>query len=231
MTEYGTSAVRAVRTAFHLPTHHVSRSRRSTEMTMKLQAALIALPALLILVGASRADDMFPFPIQTLNANHDATDMSWMNERPAGKSGFVSVKDGHFVDGKGKRVRFLGVNIGYSGCFPEHAIAEKLAARLAKLGRLIPPTTNAKNVEHTPAQTRATILPMSASARTKKTRAVCRTGGEAECLARCSVWIWGWRSSMPAWRSSWDRSPQGHRSRRLSTGNNTSFSAGTHSVA
>lgn len=101
---------------------------------MKLQAALIALPALLILVGASRAGDMFPFPIQTLNANHDATDMSWMNECPAGKSGFIRVRDGHFVDGKGQRIRFLGVNIGYSGCFPEHADAERLAARLAKLG-------------------------------------------------------------------------------------------------
>jgi len=44
------------------------------------------------------------------------------------------VKGGHFVDGAGKRIRFLGVNLGYAGCFPEHADAERLAARLAKLG-------------------------------------------------------------------------------------------------
>lgn len=79
-------------------------------------------------------DGMFPFPIQTLNANHDATDMSWMNECPAGKNGFVYVKDGHFADGNGKRIRFMGVSQCFSGIFPRHADADKLAARMAKLG-------------------------------------------------------------------------------------------------
>lgn len=91
---------------------------------------LLLTPA--ILMGdESRA---FPFSIETLNANHDATDMSWMNECPAGKSGFVHVRDGHFVDGKGVRIRFLGVSECFGGAFPAHADADMLAARLAKLG-------------------------------------------------------------------------------------------------
>lgn len=86
-------------------------------------------------LASARSDAaMFPFPIQTLNVNHDATDMSWLNECPAGKSGFIHAKDGHFVDGQGKRVRFLGVNLCFSGAFPDHETAEKVAARLAKLG-------------------------------------------------------------------------------------------------
>jgi hypothetical protein len=95
---------------------------------------ILILSVLFVLSVPCSADDMFPFPIRTLDTQHDATDMSWMNEGPAGEYGFIQVKDGHFADGKGKRIRFLGVNLGYGGCFPEHSDAERLAARLAKLG-------------------------------------------------------------------------------------------------
>jgi len=90
-----------------------------------------------VLSAAARAtadESSFPFAIQTLNANRDATDMSWLNVCPAGKSGFVTTKDGHFVDGAGKRIRFLGVNLCFAAAFPEHADADRIAARLAKLG-------------------------------------------------------------------------------------------------
>src|SRR5690606_1468700 len=53
---------------------------------------------------------------------------------PAGKSGFTAVKDGHFVTGDGNPIRFLGVNCAFSGCFPDHASAEKLARQLARFG-------------------------------------------------------------------------------------------------
>ena len=103
---------------------------------MNIKNSLIALAICILLpIAVAGADEgMFPFPIQTFSIGHDATDMSWMNECPAGKNGFVRAKDGHFVDGNGKRIRFLGVNLCNSGAFPEHADAEKLAARLAKLG-------------------------------------------------------------------------------------------------
>ncbi|HET6454743.1 MAG TPA: carbohydrate binding domain-containing protein [Armatimonadota bacterium] len=95
---------------------------------------VLVLSVLFVLSVPCLAADMFPFPIRVFDIQHDATDMSWMNEDLAGEYGFVKVKDGHFLDGKGKRIRFLGVNLGYGGCFPEHSDAERLAARLAKLG-------------------------------------------------------------------------------------------------
>ncbi len=104
---------------------------------MGLRAICVCIvTGLMFASGVCVADDaeMFPFPVKTLDITHDATDMSWMNERPAGKHGFVQVRDGHFADGSGKRIRFLGVNLCNSGAFPDHRTAEKVAARLAKLG-------------------------------------------------------------------------------------------------
>jgi hypothetical protein len=52
----------------------------------------------------------------------------------AGVMGSVVVNDaGHFEAG-GERIRFWGVNITGGSCFPGHAEAEKVAARLAKFG-------------------------------------------------------------------------------------------------
>ncbi len=100
-----------------------------------VELGLAVLAVVLVMQWPGRAaEDMFPFAIQTLNANHDATDMSGLNECPAGKNGFVTANRSHFVDGAGKRIRFLGVNLCAGGAFPEHADADKVAARLAKLG-------------------------------------------------------------------------------------------------
>lgn len=80
--------------------------------------------------------DMFPFVIPGLAspAAGSITDLSWLNERPAGGHGFVRVKEGHFVDGRGQRLRFLASNFTFGSCFPDHDTADKLAARLASLG-------------------------------------------------------------------------------------------------
>ena len=79
---------------------------------------------------------MFPFVIPGLSAPPagSVVDVAWLNEKPAGKDGFVRVRDGHFVDGSGKRLRFLASNFTFGSCFPDHDTAEQLAARLASLG-------------------------------------------------------------------------------------------------
>ena len=46
----------------------------------------------------------------------------------------IQVKDGHFVDGKGRRVRFLGVNLTFGACFPGKEDAIKTAGRMRKFG-------------------------------------------------------------------------------------------------
>jgi hypothetical protein len=79
---------------------------------------------------------MFPFVIPGLAAPSagSVVDVSWLNDRPAGGQGFVRAWDGHFVDGRGKRLRFLATNFTFGSCFPDHDTADKLAARLAGLG-------------------------------------------------------------------------------------------------
>src|SRR5678815_1479147 len=82
------------------------------------------------------AEDMFPFVIPELTTPpaDSVVDVSWLNDPPAGGHGFVRVRDGHFVDGRGQRLRFLASNFTFGSCFPEHDTADKLAARLASLG-------------------------------------------------------------------------------------------------
>ncbi len=68
------------------------------------------------------------------DAEPTATDMSFLLDPPAGKHGRVVVCGEHLCFEDGTRARFWGVNIVGVACCPEHEIAEKLAARLAKLG-------------------------------------------------------------------------------------------------
>ena len=53
---------------------------------------------------------------------------------PAGAKGFVSVGTGHYLDGAGKRRRFLATNATFGDAFPDQAMAPKIAARMAALG-------------------------------------------------------------------------------------------------
>ncbi len=77
---------------------------------------------------------MIPFDIPSIGAWQSDIDLSWLNEKPAGKHGFIRVADGHFVDGVGKRIRFMGGGLIRAACFPDHAHAELLAPRVAMQG-------------------------------------------------------------------------------------------------
>lgn len=103
-----------------------------------LLACLVTLATLSFPAGSpgAESDEMFPFviPGSATPPPGSIVDVSWLNERPAGEHGFVRVKDGHFVDGKGRRIRFLASNFTFGSCFPDHDTADKLAARLASLG-------------------------------------------------------------------------------------------------
>jgi len=88
------------------------------------------------LLAQSPAEVMSPFVIPGLAtpATRSVVDVSWLNDKPAGGHGFVRVRDGHFVDGQGKRLRFLVSNYTFGSCFPDQDTADQLAARLASLG-------------------------------------------------------------------------------------------------
>jgi len=67
----------------------------------------------------TRAADLFPFVLPWDDASPSITGVSAWNAKPAGKDGFVSVKDGHLFAG-GKRFRIFGVNFAFGANFPTH---------------------------------------------------------------------------------------------------------------
>jgi len=76
----------------------------------------------------------FPFVPPPFDATPTVTDVSWLNQTPAGRDGFISAQGEHFTDGAGRSIRFWGVNISFSGAFPDKKQAPQIAARLAKYG-------------------------------------------------------------------------------------------------
>ena len=102
-----------------------------------LLAALLALAApAWAQAPPAKSPPMFPFVLPWDDAAPGTiTDVSFLNAKPAGVHGYIVSKQGHFVEtNTGRRVRFLGTNFVSNDAFPSHADAEKVAARVAKLG-------------------------------------------------------------------------------------------------
>lgn len=72
--------------------------------------------------------------IDKLEPNQGIMDFSYLLDAPAGRHGFVQVKNGHLYFEDGTRARFLGFNIAARSNTPDHATAEKLAIRFASMG-------------------------------------------------------------------------------------------------
>jgi hypothetical protein len=83
--------------------------------------------------GLLAADEpLFPFVI-SYDAPGNVTDVSAWLQRPAGKHGFVRNENGQLTTDAGP-IRFWGANFAFEACFPTHDEAERVAARLARLG-------------------------------------------------------------------------------------------------
>ncbi|MBT3375236.1 MAG: hypothetical protein HN742_19615 [Lentisphaerae bacterium] len=76
----------------------------------------------------------FPVSVPAVGYWQNATDLSHLNHRPAGKHGFITVRGPHFHLGSGGRIRFLGGGLIRNACFPTHDMADGLAKRLAMTG-------------------------------------------------------------------------------------------------
>ncbi len=72
-------------------------------------------------------------PSPTIAAG-SALDVSFLVPRPAGRGGFVTVKDGRLAYGQEGRARFLGVSLIPPAAFVEPERADALADRLARSG-------------------------------------------------------------------------------------------------
>ena len=82
------------------------------------------------------SNNFFPFILPwNDNVAGTATDLSFLNVKPAGKNGRIVARNGHFFEATtGRRVRFFGTNLGAGAAFPAKADADAIAARLAKMG-------------------------------------------------------------------------------------------------
>jgi hypothetical protein len=92
------------------------------------------------LSNGQSTDGMAPFALDHRAAllSHSPLDVSFLLDAPAGKHGFIQVKDGHLATGDGKRIRFWGVNITDwskgSRQIPSKEDAPFVAATLARFG-------------------------------------------------------------------------------------------------
>ena len=86
--------------------------------------------------GENKTDtEWFPFVIgEKLDPNSPANIGKLVLDPPAGKHGFVKVKDGHFYFEDGTRAKFWGTNLCFNACFPSKEQAEIMANRLAFFG-------------------------------------------------------------------------------------------------
>ena len=90
--------------------------------------------ALATLVGSVHAADLVPFPVNWKATAPSPVDLSGLLDAPAGRAGFVTAKDGHFVKPDGSRLRFWGINATGAGALPTKANADLLASGLARRG-------------------------------------------------------------------------------------------------
>ena len=74
-----------------------------------------------------------PYPMTWDDAPVDIS-FVFKKEAPAGKHGFLKVKDGKFIFEDGTRAKFWGTNFNSAANFPPFEYSEKVAKRLAKFG-------------------------------------------------------------------------------------------------
>lgn len=95
----------------------------------------ILLATSLLFVRPLPADEfqpLFPFLI-SYDGPDNASSMAHLLDPPAGKHGFIRIKNGRFVDDSGP-VRLHATNLTGPANFPTRAQADRLAARLARFG-------------------------------------------------------------------------------------------------
>lgn len=98
-----------------------------------LPVALVLGIAVCTLAAPPAPDRWVDFPVSYAADAPGVFSADSLLDKPAGRNGPVVVRDGHFYTGD-KRIRFWGVNICFSGCFPTHEQAERVASRLARFG-------------------------------------------------------------------------------------------------
>jgi len=98
-------------------------------IVLAIMSVLLSPPPLAL---AADASEPFPFVI-SYDAPDNATNISAWLPKPAGGSGFVRNAAGRLATDAGP-IRFWATNLCFDACFPTRGDAEKLAARMARIG-------------------------------------------------------------------------------------------------
>ena len=77
---------------------------------------------------------MQPFTMDWKANPGGPADVSFLLDAPAGKHGFIGVKDGHLATPNGRRFRIWGINITGAATLPSQEDAPVVAAHLARFG-------------------------------------------------------------------------------------------------
>ncbi len=127
-----------------LLSNSLNGERKKMRPIAQLPKSIVILSCLLMLLdrtwaGAIRVESdtstWLPYQMPDLRKlKGTALDMSFLLEAPAGKHGFVSVKNGKFSFQDGTGARFWGGNLFAEANFPTHKEAEALAERIALTG-------------------------------------------------------------------------------------------------
>lgn len=133
--------------------------------------------------------EYIPYPMPATDMPIDIS-FIFENEKPAGKHGFLKAQGDHFVFEDGTPGRFWGVCINASANFPEHSHAEKLAARLAKMGINIVRLHQLDAEYGTPNIFRFTKGPLLKDTRTLDPRSLDRLDYFIYCLKQQGIYIY-----------------------------------------
>jgi len=87
-----------------------------------------------ILPGIMDKGEWYTLSTRNSSTGSHYVDWSSLLDAPAGKHGFLTVKDGEFVFENGKKIRFWGTNITAENCFASDAVIDSTVKRLARMG-------------------------------------------------------------------------------------------------
>jgi hypothetical protein len=106
------------------------------EKLMPLKSIYIWILSLVLFSDYSIAGNiqMKPFTMDWRDNADSLVNLSFLLDAPAGKNGFISIKNGHLVKPDGERFRIWGINFTGSACFPSKEDSQIVAEHLARFG-------------------------------------------------------------------------------------------------
>lgn len=95
---------------------------------------LIAIVAVSSKSFTDSSKELVPFSMIWEKSKDSKLNLSFLLEKPAGKDGFITIKDGHFKKPSGERFKMWGGNLTGPACFPDKKDAPLVAAYFARFG-------------------------------------------------------------------------------------------------